>query len=190
MTEPIERGRVEPTTWGEVGIGSIVRDKRDRFHTVVDEKAGWLQLSAVRTGEITAVRRPAPDVPVDIYVPSEDEALRLLHAELGAFFLRDIEDREHTVARTLRWRMDPMPPNATLLRDHLDMIHQINVNDVLRRHVKALEDRKAGKTKEAKKEAALRAEAAISELFAAHDEAHSDPQLWPMAFPHYHQKEN
>jgi hypothetical protein len=184
-----ERGQIEPTTWGEVAIGHIVRDQKDRFHTVVDERDGWLLLKAARTEETTSVRRPAPDRPVDIYVPSEDEAFFVLQEGLGVVILRDIETREHTIRRIPSFRMDPMPANAAYLRDHLDMAHQLPVDNVLYRHDKAVQDRKDTRDKERKAEAAERIKAAIQELFDAHDEAHSDTHLWPQAIPHHHAKE-
>lgn len=178
-----EPGQIEPSTWGEVGIGNIVRDKRGRLHTIVNDAAGWVQLKSVRVGEVVAVRRPAPETPVDIYVPSEEECLVLLREDLGARMLFDIEERERSIAKALTWRVEPVANRAQALRDHLDMLHGINVDDVLRKN-KGTEANPAPKGQRA---------AALKELRDLHDEAHSDHDLWPMAFPHVHtldKKEN
>jgi hypothetical protein len=175
--EPVQQGEVQPTTWGEVAVGHIVRDKKFRMHTVVDERAGWLQLSAVRTGEVSTIRRPAPDTPVDIYVPSEQECLIAL-GSLGPRYLRDVEDREYTKTRSLMWRLDPVARSAKALRDHLDMIHgDVKVEDVVYAHNTARE-----------KKDSPRAKAKLQELVDLHDEMHADPHLWPQAFPHHHKK--
>lgn len=178
MTELRQRepGKIEPSTWGEVTVGNVVQDKRARLHTVLNDAAGWVQLKAVRAGEIVAVRRPPPETPVNIYVPSEDECLVLLREDLGARLLFDIEERERSIAKALNWRVEPVANRAQALRDHLDMLHGINVDDVLRKHTGT----KVNPAPKGQKAASLK------ELRDLHDEAHSDFDLWPMAFPHIH----
>lgn len=167
---------IETTTWGRVEVGHIVRDKNDRIHTVVDERGNWLRLVACRTGADSTVIRPPGDQAVDIYVPTEEEAIDLLSADLGARYLRMIEDREHTIARASRWKMEVLPRKAIAIRDHLDMIHQVNVDDVVRKW----RGTEANPAKPAQKKAAL------DELVRAHEEVHADPTTWPQSFPHIH----
>lgn len=171
-----EPGAMQTITWGELKVGHIMRDERDLMHTVVNDLRGWVQLKSVRTGELSPRRRPAPDTPVDIYVPSEEECLVLLREDLGARMLRDVERREHTIARRLNWRLEPVANNAKALRDHLDMIHAVNVDDVLRKH-SGTPVNPAPKGQKA---------AALAELRRLHDLTHEDPETWPMVFPHIH----
>lgn len=174
---PPARGRVIDTTWGEVEVGNVVIDKKDRMHYVQKADSGWVQLKAVLDGATAAVKRPLYTTTVRIYEPSEEEALTILETELGAkFLMRDIEQREHTIARQLLWRMDPMARNAKHLRDHLDLIHAVNVDDVLRKH----DGTKVNPKNKSQKQAAL------DELATVHDLVHDDPHAWPMAFPHHH----
>ncbi len=177
-----EPGAIQAITWGELAVGHVYRDEKDLFHWVVQDKQGWVQLKSIRTGELIPLRRPAPDTPVDIYVPSEEECLVLLDEHLGARLLRDIERREHTIARRLNWRMEPLPNNAKALQGHIDMIHAVNVDDVLRKWKGTEANPSDRKTKAA----------ALAELRQAHDEMHADPDTWPMVFPHVHtlEKEN
>jgi hypothetical protein len=171
-----DRGHVEATTWGEVAVGHIVRDQKDRFWTVVDERDGWLRLLGARTGESSSIKRPAGDTPTWIYVPSESEMLNLVQEELGARIIRLIEEREHTISRQKVWRQDPIPRNAHALQNHLDMLHGVNVDDVLRKW-RGTEVKPSGPG--AKKKA-------LDELCELHDETHSDPHLWPAPWPHHH----
>jgi len=185
---PMIRGQVEPSDWSAIDVGHIVQDKKDRMHTVLDVSPDktMIKLKAARTGEEVVMRRPAGEV--NIYVPSEQECYGLLHADLGASYLRDIEHREHIVAKALLWRMDPIPNNPTALRDHIDMAHQVYVNDVLGRYTSGAEQLK-GIDPEKKKKGARKKKASLEELRAAHDEFHSDPHLWPQAIVHHHAKE-
>lgn len=173
---PENDGAIETTTWGQVGIGSIVRDKRGRLHTIIAEVEGWLRLRSAHPVTDTSVRRPADDGPVDIYVPSESEATALLNEALGARHLKDIEGREFTIARRLNWRLEPVARKAKDLRDHIDMIHAVNVDDVLRKH----------KGTEVNPSNPGRRKAAIDELVEAHETMHDNPGDWPHAFPHMH----
>lgn len=174
---PPAPGRVVPTTWGDVEIGNIVIDQKDRMHYVQKADSGWVQLKAVRTGEVAAVKRPLYTTAVRIYEPSEEECFAILNTELGAkFLMKDIEDREHTIARRLVWRMDPMKRDAKHLRDHLDMIHGVNVDDVLRKHDGTKVNPASRATKKAK----------LDELAELHDLVHDDPHAWPQSFPHHH----
>lgn len=90
--------------------------------------------------------------------------------------LREIEDRERTVARAALFRVDPIPRKAVALRDHIDWLHGVNVDDVLRRH-------NGTPTSPASKEAK---KASVEELCQAHDEMHERPDLWPHSLPHHH----
>ena len=168
-------GKVEEVTWADVGFGSIVRGKNDRMHRITREEKGWIELIAVKDGERQVIKKPT-SVPIGAYVPSEEEALVLLNEGLGARLLRDIEEREHSIARALNWRMEPVPRKALVLQNHLDMIHAIKVDDVLRRWKGTEANPATPKTRKEK----------LDELALLHDEAHADPDLWPMAFPHVH----
>lgn len=170
-----ERGHMEPTTWSRVEVGHIVRDQTDRFHTVLEIDHTLVKLKAAEHGVENVLLRPSDDRPVDIYVPSEQEALNLLDRELGARVLRDYEEREHTIAQ--RWRSpSPVGPKAVDIRDHIDMLHGVKVDDVLR---------KGAGTKVNPADKKQRA-ASLQELRDAHAEMHTHPGTWPMAFPHTH----
>lgn len=169
------QGHVEEVDWTDVGFGSIVRGKGDRMHTITREEQGWIELTAVKDGAVTKIKKPTTGK-VGAYVPSDEEALTLLNAELGARLLRDIEEREHSIARALNMRLEPVPNKANFLQNHLDMLHGINVDDVLRKH-RGTEANPATKR--------TRAET-LAELRNLHDEAHADPDLWPMAYAHVH----
>lgn len=171
-----EPGAIQPTTWGGVAVGHILRWDDDRFHTVMQDKSGWVQLQSVKTGELWPHRRPAPETPIDIYVPSDEEAIFLLHEGIGASVLRDIESREHSIARALTWQVEPVASTAVALRDHIDFMHAINVDDVLRQQ----QGTKANPVPKGQKAAKLQ------ELRDLHDEAHNDPDLWPMSRAHSH----
>ena len=168
-------GHVEEVPWSDVGLGTIVRGKGDRMHTITREEKGWIELKAVKDQQRAVIKKPTTGT-VWAYDPSEDEALVLLNDHLGARLLRDIEDREHSIARALNWRMEPVPRRAQVLQNHLDMIHAIKVDDVLRRW-HGTEANPATRQTRAQK---------LDELAKLHDEAHADPDLWPMAFPHVH----
>lgn len=168
-------GQVEEVPWSDVGVGTIVRGKGDRMHTITREEQGWIELKAVKDQQRAVIKKPTTGA-VWAYVPSEDEALVLLNEHLGARLLRDIEDREHSIARALNWRMEPLPRKALVLQNHLDMIHAIKVDDVLRRW-KGTDANPATRQTRAQK---------LDELVRLHEEAHTDHELWPMAFPHVH----
>ena len=174
--QPRKPGAIEQITWGQVAVGHILRLDGDRFHTVMQDKQGWVQLKSVHLENLWPMRRPDPAEPVDIYVPSEDEALALLHERVGAMILRDIESREHSIARALQWQMEPIANTAAALRDHLDWMHGINVDDVLRHHAGT----KVNPVPKGQKAAKLQ------ELRGLHDEAHEDPDTWPMSRAHSH----
>lgn len=170
-------GKMQPTTWGEIELGHIVRDQKDRLHTVIaDDSDVTVTLRSAHPAKEVVMRRPPADRPVDIYVPSEEEALTLLGEVLGTRILRDIEEREHSIARALTMRLEPVPNKAQFLQNHLDMLHAINVDDVLRKN-KGTEANPASRKTKAD---------TLAELRDLHDEAHADPGLWPMAFTHVH----
>ncbi len=169
-------GEIQTITWGELTIGHIYRDEKDFFHWVVNDLQGWVQLKSIRTGELRPLRRPSPETPVDIYIPSEEECLILLDKELGARLLRDAEEREHSIARRLNWRVEPVAASAKAMRDHIDMLHGVKVDDVVRKWQGTEAHPSDRKTKAA----------ALAELRQAHDEMHDDHGTWPMAFPHIH----
>lgn len=174
-------GEIQSTTWREVGVGNIVRTPDLHMHSVVQEKQGWLLLERLgRKGEGLETT-PIPkhkqlDEPVEIYVPSEEECLNLLEKELGARMLREIEDREQTLSRRLNWRVEPVAASAKAMQTHIDMIHGVNVDDVLRKW-QGTDVNPASKEQKRK---------SLAELRQAHDEMHADPDLWPMPFPHIH----
>lgn len=176
-----EVGRVVDLTWGEVKVGDTVLDKTGRMHIVqVETRDEVLLLSAHPVGEVW-INRPSAERAVQVYRPSEQEALVLLQDELGARLLRDIEEREHTLARRAHFRVDPIKRTATALRDHISWLHGFNVDDVWRKH--------AGT--DANPSDKERKKASIEELCQAHDEAHERPDIWPHDIPHHHApKEN
>lgn len=180
VLQPVERGRLEEAVWGDVAIGHVVQDKKFCLHTVVDEIDGWVKLKAVRTDAVASLQRPAAGTPVKIYVPSDAECLSLLSKSLGAATLRDIEERERTLSKSLLWRLDPVGRNAKALRDHIDMIHGgTSVEHFLYETQAATAKRDAPRKK-----------AAIDDMVAVHEEMHRDAHLWPQGFPHHHAKEN
>lgn len=180
-----ERGAMQPSTWGEVGLGSVVQDKNGHLHTVtyIDWEVVHLAPAHGR-GEPVEMRRPRYDREVQVYVPSEQEALNLLHSELGARVLRDIEEREATIRRALSWKLEPCEPNPQALRDHMDMVHGQT------RHTDTLLSRYNPSTKPTTREgrAALKEKRKqiLQEMLDMHVEMHQDPHIWPMAFPHTH----
>ena len=182
MTESIlvfDRGHMEPTVWGKVEVGNIVRDQRDMLHTVVFLSHDTVGLKPVRGAERSiAMIRPANDRPVDVYVPSESECLTLLDKELGARLLVRVEEREHTLAQAPRFRVDPVPRNVEALKDHCSWMHGVELQDQLNQYNLAKKKRdKQGK------------EDALDEMVRAHDEFHADQALWPQPIPHHHAKE-
>jgi len=186
-----ERGHIEPTDWAAVVVGNIVQDRKDHLHTVLDVSPDGTKLKLRSTHPVKEVIVTRPTGPVNLYVPSEEECLLLLNESLGARYLRDFEEREHTIAARGRFRMDPIAANAQNLRDHLWMAHGIVVDDVLYRFKKAEERRKeAGERnqEDEKKEQAKKKKVSMDELREAHDECHADPHTWPMAIAHHHAK--
>jgi hypothetical protein len=170
-------GHIESTTWGEIEVGHIVRDKNDHLHTVANDDGTFVTLTPAHGRDpVVSIRRPAADRPVDIYVPSEAEAVNLLDKELGARYLRFAEETAHSVARALNWRVDPIPRKLIALRDHIDWLHGANVDDVLRK----------GTGTKINPADTKRKKASIEELCQAHDEMHADPATWPMPFAHHH----
>lgn len=178
-------GHMEQIPWPHVDIGHVVRLDKDRMWTVTDRKQGWIKRRAVKDGEIVVEKQPTSGM-ADIYVPSEDECVILLHDELGARLLRDIEEREHSIARALTWRMEPLASTPLDLRDHLDMIHNIPVDDVYRRAGGGTEAERKDKSKAGTAARRQRKIDALAEMRSLHDQAHDDPALWPMRFPHVH----
>lgn len=178
MLEPRPHGHVVEVTWGEVKVGDTVLDKTDRMHFIEREDQQHLRLLSAHPSKESWMIRPPDDRPVRVYRPSEEEALILLQDELGARLLRDIEEREHTLARRLNIRVEPTPRRVQALRDHLLMLHAINVDDVQRQHKGTEANPSTPKVRKAK----------IDELCALHDEAHDDPDTWPHAIPHYHEE--
>ena len=179
------RGAMQPSTWGEVGVGNVVRDKNGHLHTVTGDTGWYVVLTPAHgRGEPVEIRRPDDDRQVDIYVPSEQEALNLLAEELGARVLRDIEEREATIARASSWKLEPCAANPQALRDHMDMVHGQT------RHTDTLLSRYNPSTKPTTKEgrAELKAKRAaiLQEMLDIHVELHQDSHIWPMAFPHTH----
>lgn len=171
-------GQMESTTWAAVGIGNIVRDKNDRLHTVMPSPLGdhRITLQAARDGKLVSMDRPPDDHPVDIYVPSESECRTLLHDELGARLLRDVEEREHTIARALNWRLEPVKRSIVAIRDHIVMVHSsAYVEDLVGRWRTAKENGDK-----------VRAKEQLDTIADAHATMHADPHSYPMAYPHYH----
>lgn len=166
--------------WGDIDIGHIVADQTGRLHTVIDRRDQWLRLESAHPVKHASLPRPPADRPVRIYVPSQEECLALLQKELGVRLLRDIEEREHTIARSARFRMDPVPADINELQNHIDMAHGVNVNDVANR----------GRNTKVTRKTKTEKEAALAELRQAHDEMHADPHIWPQAIAHHHAKEN
>lgn len=168
---------IQSTTWGHVETGTVVRDKKDHLWIVGPADDGRLLLTPAHgRGDPILATRPPSDREVDIYVATEAEALALLHEELGARHLRDIEEREHTIARALNWRVDPVRRNLTALRDHISWLHGFNVDDVWRK----------GTGTDVNPVDAKGKRASVDELCRAHDEAHADPETWPHSRPHHH----
>ncbi len=171
------QGKMEPTTWGAIELGHIVQDQKGHLHTVIDDSSeSTVTLRSAHPAKDVVMRRPAADRAVNIYVPSEEEALQLLSDILGTRVLLEIEEREHSIARALTMRLEPVPNKANFLQNHLDMLHGINVDDVLRKH-RGTEANPASKKTRAD---------TLAELRNLHDEAHADPDLWPMSYAHVH----
>jgi hypothetical protein len=168
---------IEPTTWGKVELGQIVRDKKDRLWWVLDSHDGQVLLDNGR--EQVRVDRPAADHPVAIFEPTEAEAINLAIQELGARYLKQIEEREHDAARRHTWRLEPVARVATQIRDHLDMIHQVPVDDVLRRWQGTKANPASKKTRKE----------ALDELAEAHQYVHDHPEDFPSPMPHVHNLE-
>jgi hypothetical protein len=167
---------IEQRTWGDVQTGDIVRDLTGNLHVAtVTEGAPSVGLLSTKL-EMRWIARPPDDRSVDVYVPTEGEAADLRHYDVRERMLRQIEERERTIARAALFRVDPTPRRAVALRDHIDWLHGVNVDDVLRRHSGTPVN---PASKEAKK-------ASIEELCEAHDEMHARPDLWPHSLPHHH----
>lgn len=180
-----ERGHMQPNIWRDVGLGNVVRDKNGRLHTIVEDEGGYVTLAPAHGwGTRVSIPRPPDDRDVQVYVPSEQEALNLLHAELGARVLREIEEREHTIARASSWKLEPCEPNVNALRDHIDMIHGRNphVGTLLSRYNPSTKPT----TKEGRAELKEKRKQILQEMLDIHVELHQDPHIWPMAFPHTH----
>ena len=173
-----ERGHVEMIPWDEVLVGHILRRNDGELWTVTDQKNGWALLA--RNGETIGIPQFQRGTQlVASYVPSEGEALDLLHRDLGARILKQIEETQRTLSKAAEFRVDPIARKATALRDHIDWLHGVNVDDVLRRH-------NGTPTSPASKETK---KASVQELCDAHDEMHERPDLWPHSLPHHHAKE-
>jgi hypothetical protein len=166
---------IEQRTWGDVQLGDIVQDKNSNLHFVITLYDNVVQLASTRltTAQIT---RPADDHPVNVYLPTGDEMSDMGAADMQYRTLRQIEERERTISQSSKFRVDPIPRRAVALRDHIDWLHGVNVDDVLRRHQGTAVN---PSSKEAKK-------ASIAELCEAHDEMHARPDLWPHSLPHHH----
>ena len=185
LITPVPRGEIVRISWGAVVVGDIVRDKKDHLHAVVRLEDGRVWLLSTSLVEAVMPLPPAESM-VDTYVPSEREAANL-ETNQGPAILRDIERREHTIARAPMWRMDPIANTPAALHNHLDMAHQLPVNDVVGRYNSGVEQLK-GIDPEKKKEGSAKKRASLAELRQAHDEAHNDPNAWPMAIVHHHAK--
>lgn len=181
-----ERGAMQSSTWGEVGFGSIVQDKNGHLHRITEDDGRMVKLVAAHGRQPVAVfiQRPAVDREVLVYVPSEQEAINLLHEELGARVLREIEEREHTIRRASSWELEPCEPNVNALRDHIDMIHGRNphVGTLLSRYNPSTKPT----TKKGRAELKEKRKQILQEMLDIHVELHQDPHIWPMAFPHTH----
>jgi hypothetical protein len=153
-----------------------VVDKKGRLHTVtaIHPAGALFELESAHPVKRTVVEPGGG--PVDTYVPSEEEALILLQDELGARLLFDIQDRERTLAGRAQFRVDPVKRTAVKLRDHIDWLHGVNVDDVLRRHQGTDVNPSTPKAKRA----------SVEELAQAHDEMHDRPDIWPHSLPHHH----
>jgi hypothetical protein len=165
---------IEQRTWGDVQLGDIVQDKNGRLHIVNGVYPNVILLSTRL--DLHELKRPPDDRPVGIYYASEAEQADMAPEEMRHRMLRDIEERERTIARAALFRVDPIPRKAVALRDHIDWLHGVNVDDVLRRHNGTPVN---PASKDAKKNA-------IEELCEAHDEMHLRPDLWPHSLPHHH----
>lgn len=168
---------IDETTWLTVEIGDIVRDKKDRLWWIRAAKDGELLLDNGR--ETRRMERPPADHPVSIYEPTEAEAINLAISDLGGRYLKMIEEREHDIARRLTWLMEPPARTARSIRDHLDMVHAVPVDDVLRRWQGTEVNPSTKQTKAA----------ALAELVEAHDYVHENPDQFPCPFPHVHNLE-
>lgn len=180
-----ERGGMQPSTWHDVEVGNVVRDRNGRLHTVSAIDSQYVTLTPAHgRGEPVTIVRPPDEREVEIYVPSEQEAINLLHEELGARVLRDIEEREHTIRRASSWKLEPCEPNVNALRDHIDMIHERNphVGTLLSRYNPSTKPT----TKEGRAELKEKRKQILQEMLDIHVELHQDPHIWPMAFPHTH----
>lgn len=74
-------------TWGEVIVGTYVRDKNGVVYRVEDEKNGWLLL-VKRDGTKDAQLRPPPGAPVTVMVPTIAEATETIATHLGGTIIR------------------------------------------------------------------------------------------------------
>lgn len=75
--------RLEPTTWGEVGIGDVVCGPSGQNPArIVEERGGWLK-AAHPDGSFITTPRPLPTVPVTTLVPDPEEAAALVARVLG-----------------------------------------------------------------------------------------------------------
>lgn len=162
------------TTWADVQIGDTVFDKKGKLWRVTAERDGWLRIDNGKA--IHNLRRPPDDHEVEMYRPTEQEAINLAIEELGGRILRMIGERERSIRRAQTWQVEPVTRKANAIRDHIDWFHACNVDDVLRRH----DGTKANPSSTARKRAAL------AELVEAHDYLHDNPDAFPMNKPHVH----
>ena len=181
-----EHGNITPVPWGEVTVGHIVRDQNDRLWTVLRDEQGWILIES-HTGERKPMRKPDAARQAWIYVPSEQECINLLTAELGARVLREIEARERTLAKIPHFRYDPVERTAVSLKDHMSWMHNAELNDQLNEYNRVKKTRPG--TPEGKAEKKQRLEEIIQELCDAHDDMHANPTVWPMSLPHHHSLE-
>lgn len=163
------------TTWGQVEVGQIVFDKNAKMWWVRSERPGQILLDDGLTEPMSTIR-PPDNRPVDIYEPTEQEAVNLAVEGLGGRVLRLIRERERTIRKAQTWQMEPVARRAVTLRDHIDWFHDANVDDVLRRWQGTAAKPSSAETKRIK----------LAELVEAHDAMHADPGIFPMTRPHVH----
>jgi hypothetical protein len=169
---------IQHKTWKDIQLGDIVQDKNGNLHAVTTLDDDTVTLLSTKLTVFQMERRLRGTQIVAVYIPTEGEAADLAHHDLGERMLRQIEERERTIARAALFRVDPIPRKAVALRDHIDWLHGVNVDDVLRRHNGTPVN---PASKDAKK-------LAVEELCEAHDEMHARPDLWPHSLPHHHKR--
>jgi hypothetical protein len=167
---------IETRKWGPVEIGDIVRDKKDHLWWVREYRIIENDLLLDNGREQVRMNRPPADWPVDVYVPTEAEAVNLAIEALGGRMLKQIEEREHDLARRHTWRLEPVARRPAVIRDHLDMIHQVPVDDVLRRWQGTAVNPASKQTRKQ----------ALDELVEAHQYVHDHPEDFPSPLPHVH----